>query len=635
MAATGIINGARTDQNAPQSTGQASTADITYPAQPSAPLGSPTAASTITPSPSTSGAANAAPSAANYYNQLNDAANQKSMQAPSEANAPTPTPAPSAYSPLPAPYTQPDTSPAPSPTPTGIIRSSMKSQAPVSTTSTNQLVGTAATQPAGETDAQQNALNFAVNAYNANDGMGLMKGSTGSGTGTDTLYAPGTPTGSNNPAYITASLQGKSTDGIPYTIGGSVATPSSVAPQTAQTSANTTSPIVKSAMKSQAPASASTPATAADISADFAADFGRPAAATGLQYYTDYLNAHPGMTEADLNQMIIGGAQSQDKAANASLNGGGAVSTNWNNPNLQPENVQSSTTNPNGQDVWNAATNSWTTAPTANGTLTSAQTYNPSLLGTPTQVNVGTQQTVAGELQNLENENSPLIQAAEAQAKQQANASGLLNSTMAITAGRTAAYNAALPVATADATTYNNDAVTNANQANTFAVDNQTAQNAAGQFNATQQNNLTSQKMTQAMTAASTAQQAGSTYSNWLAQIQNSTMDASAKNAAEVQAYNTYYQQMQALAKAGLPDVSGLLSFNGVDPNTGLPDTRDPNTGLYSSSGSTATNTNATPTAGNGTTPPTGAAVGSTYTSGDFVYTVGANGQGFITGKIG
>jgi hypothetical protein len=660
-------------------------AGVTDPAQVTAPLGSPTTASSITPAPvagTTSDAAGAAGANSGatpdeYYNQLNAAAGQKSMQAPSESNPPASAPAPSSYAPLPAPYTQPDTSP--SPAPVGIVSAAMKgltrqaaptpataaaptpTPTPNTVTSTNQLVGPAATQPAGETNAQQNALNFAINAYNAMDGMGLMSGSTGSGTGTDIMPGPNNgPTGSNNPAYITASLEGKSTAGIPYTISASssTATPAPVQPQVAPSPtstisavrktqaaapASTTSPataadiaadfqanfgrqpaqaglqfytdalaknpnmteaqlnslIISGAQGSDATAVAKTsggaPATAADISADFAADFGRPAAATGLNFYTDYLNAHPGTTEAQLNQMIIGGAQSQDQAAYASLNGSGTVAQNWNDPLLQPANVQSSTTNPNGQDIWDAASNSWTTAPTANGILTSAQTYNPSLLGTPTQVNVGAYQTVAGQLQNLENPNSPLIQAARTQALQQANASGLLNSSMAITAGNSAAYNAALPVAQADASIYNNDAVTNAGADNQFAVDNQNAINSAAQFNAGAQNSLTGQKMTASMSAASTAQQAGTVYANWLNAIQQSTMNAGAKNEAEVQAYNTYYQQMQALAAAGIPDVSGLLSFPGQDPNTGLPDYRDPVTGLYSST-SNAPSPTPTPT---------------------------------------
>ena len=638
MAATGIISGAmqaKPDPNAPQSGQEASASAIGAATPAAAPLGSASQSSAIAQAPSTSDASaqSGTGGAQSYLNQLNAAA---SSPAPSPSPSPTPTPAPA---PAPAPYTQPDVQPdaSPAPAPSGIITSARQkvqsspvatfssipssspapgvspapAPTPTPTPTTPAPISPLLTQPADYSKPESQAE---IDAYNQ---LALQAGRTGDYSQLDSIgandlrnvfgatFAPGDKA---NPAFIGAQMSGKSTDGIPqwltpqqvsagiYSLGADQVplVQSKALSNPAQASSTQAAQSVDSSAGIAVPngsTGGSRAATAADINADFASDFGRPADTAGLQFYQQALAANPTMTADQLNALILGGAQSQDQLAAASLHGGGSLAGNWTNPLLNTADVRSATTNPDGQDVWDAAANAWTVPAGAkltgtanpNGAPTMASTYTPAMLGRPTQVDVNAPQTVAGQLANLENPNSPLIQAARTQALQQANASGLLNSTMAITAGDAAAYNAALPVAQQDATTYNNDAVTNAAAANQFAVDNQNAINAAGQFNAGAQNTLTGEKMTQAMSGAATAQQAGTVYANWLNQIQQSTMDANAKNTAEVQAYNTYLQQMQSLAAQGIPDVSGLLQFTGVDPNTGQPDYRDPVTGLYSS----------------------------------------------------
>ena len=610
---------ARPDPNVPQSGQDVSASAIGAATPAPAPLGSPSQSSMMAQAPSTSGAASQADAggAQSYLTQLNAAA---SSPAPTPAPTPTPTPTPT-----PAPYTQADTSAAPAPS--GIIAAAREqtrvvqpptpaptpvpgptpapAPIPVLTPTPAPTPGPAAispllTQPA---DYSQPESQAEIDAYNQ---LAAQAAKTGDYSQLDSIgmndernifgatFAPGDKA---NPTYIGAQMNGKSTAGIPQWL-----TPQQVASGIDSLGANQVpvvqqkdaaaqagpSPSVKAAQIGAPPPSQVTSgsqlATAADINADFGKDFGRPADGTGLQFYQQALAAHPDMTADQLNTYILQGAQSQDQLAAASLNGNGSISSNWTNPLLNTADVRSATTHPDGQDVWDAATNSWTVPAGATLSSTGASTYTPYVLGNPTQVNVNAPQTVAGQLANIDNPNSPLVQAARTQALQQANASGLLNSTMAITAGDTAAYNASLPVAEQDATTYNNDAVTNASADNQFAVDNQNAINAASQFNANAQNTLNGQKMTEAMSGANTAYQAGNTYSSWISAIQQSSMTDDAKNAAEVQAYNTYVQQMQALAAAGIPDVTGLLQFTGVDPSTGLPDYRDPNTGLYSSS---------------------------------------------------
>lgn len=91
--------------------------------------------------------------------------------------------------------------------------------------------------------------------------------------------------------------------------------------------------------------------------------------------------------------------------------------------------------------------------------------------------------TVSGQFNKITAQGSPLMDMAETQAKQGMASRGLLNSTMAITAGQQAAYGAALPMAQQDA--------------NTFArsqSENASALTSTSQFNAGQQNQATSQQ---------------------------------------------------------------------------------------------------------------------------------------------
>lgn len=71
-----------------------------------------------------------------------------------------------------------------------------------------------------------------------------------------------------------------------------------------------------------------------------------------------------------------------------------------------------------------------------------------------TNWNVDNKQTVQGQIAGIVAADSPLMQQAATMAKQQANQRGLLNSSMAVGAGQNAVYNAALPIAQQDASTY-------------------------------------------------------------------------------------------------------------------------------------------------------------------------------------
>lgn len=89
-----------------------------------------------------------------------------------------------------------------------------------------------------------------------------------------------------------------------------------------------------------------------------------------------------------------------------------------------------------------------------------------SALGGITPWNITAPQTVAGQIQNLTDPNSPLIQQARTRALQGMNARGIINSSLGLSAADAAAYDAAMPIAQADAATQAKAAGYNADQQN-------------------------------------------------------------------------------------------------------------------------------------------------------------------------
>jgi len=158
------------------------------------------------------------------------------------------------------------------------------------------------------------------------------------------------------------------------------------------------------------------------------------------------------------------------------------------------------------------------------GLLTTPTTFTPQtdLTGTgynatagtstgydPTKWNVDAGQTVSGQLKDILDSGSPLLKQAEARSNMRMNSRGLLNSSLAVGAGQSALYDAALPIAQADAQTNAQSANFNANASNVasqFGADaankqslvNQDATNRAAEFQAgaTNQANATNQEAT-------------------------------------------------------------------------------------------------------------------------------------------
>ena len=111
---------------------------------------------------------------------------------------------------------------------------------------------------------------------------------------------------------------------------------------------------------------------------------------------------------------------------------------------------------------------------TPNVASASSTGYNP----TTRSINEDTD-TVAGQIAKILREDSPYLQQARTGAMQTANQRGLLNSSIAASAGEDAAIRSALPIAGADAAAYN-----------AAARDNQAVQNASAQFGAAAENQV-------------------------------------------------------------------------------------------------------------------------------------------------
>ncbi len=131
---------------------------------------------------------------------------------------------------------------------------------------------------------------------------------------------------------------------------------------------------------------------------------------------------------------------------------------------LQPDAVPNPTTaaapQGNGTTPASSTLAAGTAAPTTTGNAT---TSVPAVAGYTATGNG----SVSDQLQKQLDPNSPLMQQARTSALQQMNDRGLVNSSMALTAGNDAAYRAALPIAQSDASASNAADQFNANAVNT------------------------------------------------------------------------------------------------------------------------------------------------------------------------
>ena len=227
-------------------------------------------------------------------------------------------------------------------------------------------------------------------------------------------------------------------------------------------------------------------------------------------------------------------------------------------------------------------------------TIAPATTYSPTAMAPAVNANAATATqdqnlgTVAGRVQGLISANDPLQQQAITQAKQEMNARGGLNSSMAIGAAVDAQNRAALPIAAADAASTNQFALTNASNqqhvnignadtANKLNMLGTEAQNQASQFGAQQANAMnTTQATLNADTAKLNTQQQNTMVINQLDQANKiALMKIQATYSGDVQASASsnalFNQTMGAIAEIQRsPDIPAANKQNNINQQVSL-----------------------------------------------------------------
>lgn len=189
--------------------------------------------------------------------------------------------------------------------------------------------------------------------------------------------------------------------------------------------------------------------------------------------------------------------------------------------------------------------------------------------------------TVAGQFADLTQQGSPLIDMARTKAKEQMNGMGLLNSSMAIGAADQAAYNAALPIASADAATHATAARENTAATNSALASNTAGMNDANKLNLSAQIEGLKANMDAATktklagveadykTLIQTSASASEIYKGALTSINSILQNEKMDSAAKATAINGIYSNM-ASAMNLVGSINGV-QLSGTDPVTGQP----------------------------------------------------------------
>ena len=127
--------------------------------------------------------------------------------------------------------------------------------------------------------------------------------------------------------------------------------------------------------------------------------------------------------------------------------------------------------------------------------------------GDASLVKPGTDATVQGQLTGILDKGGPLMDRAATKSAQAMNGKGLLNSSIAVSAGQSALYDAALPIAQQDAKTFADAGQTNAQLGTQVSLSNAGFKNDAGKFGADAANQAAGQQRTAGIQSEQTAQQ--------------------------------------------------------------------------------------------------------------------------------
>ena len=201
-------------------------------------------------------------------------------------------------------------------------------------------------------------------------------------------------------------------------------------------------------------------------------------------------------------------------------------------------------------------------------------------------------QTVEGRVNGIINGNSGIIQQARTRALEQMNERGTANSSMATTASDAAAYQAAIPIAQADAATTSKAAGYNADIQNQFSTNsqNRSASMDQAQLSAATQKEVARLNAETSKTIAglnndaqaraqqfqlanatllNTNQQAAQAYNTGMSAINNiqnnNQMDGNTKTQAIANVWHGVQMQMQVLERVSGLNLGSQLSFKAVD----------------------------------------------------------------------
>lgn len=228
---------------------------------------------------------------------------------------------------------------------------------------------------------------------------------------------------------------------------------------------------------------------------------------------------------------------------------------------------------------WNTLADSPGIVSSARGNSGASNTSSSSSggIGTPSRWDVTPDQTVEGRINKLTDPNSPIIQQARFRANAAMNDRGLLNSSIAATAADSAAYEAAIPIAQADAATTAKAASYNADQQNQFTLEGsrQGSQMDIARLNADTQKQLSvmdnaNREKAAAITASNntliqTNSQASSAFNQAVAAVSqianNAQMDANAKTQATANVWASLISQLNVLGSVAGLNLTQTLNF--------------------------------------------------------------------------
>jgi hypothetical protein len=160
-------------------------------------------------------------------------------------------------------------------------------------------------------------------------------------------------------------------------------------------------------------------------------------------------------------------------------------------------------------------------------------------------------QTVQRQLAGILASGSPLLVQAQTRAAQDANRRGLLNSSMATSAGEDSLYRTALPIASQDAETYGKFALSNADRAQQAELTNANAKNQMEQLNVGEEGNTNRFNVGEANTSGRFNAGETNQTARLNTETQNRAILANAGEANQSARQGSAQEQQTALANAG------------------------------------------------------------------------------------